>query len=180
MISENLSDKQKKKIFMARAKSLARQEYDGTAKGEIIKAVEFRLSNEKYAIESKYVREVLPLKELTNVPCTPPYILGIVNVRGQILSIIDLRVFFELARETVTQAAKIIVLGSNEMEFGIVADGLTGARSIPLDQLHAGLPTLTGIREAYLQGVVGDDLVFLDAAKLLADKTLVVDEEVED
>lgn len=177
---ENLSLEQTKKIFLDRAKALARQKHNETAEGELIKAVEFKLSNEKYAIESKYVREVLPLKELTTVPCTPPYILGIVNVRGQILSIIDLRVFFELARETVTQSAKIIVLSSNEMELGILADELTGARSLPLDQLHAGLPTLTGIREAYLRGVVGDDLVFLDAAKLLADKAIVVDEEVED
>lgn len=179
-MKESLSDQQKKKIFMDRAKDLARENNDETAEGESIGVVEFRLSNEKYAIESRYVREVLPLKELTAVPCTPPYILGIINVRGQILSIIDLRVFFELPREAVTFATKILVLSSNEMELGIVADAVTGARSIQLEQMQAGLPTLTGIREIYLRGVVGDDLVFLDAAKLLADKQILVNEEVEE
>lgn len=179
MMNESFSIEQKKRIFTDRAKILAREGNDATAEGESVRVVEFRLSNEKYAIESMYVREVLPLKELTAVPCTPPYILGIINVRGEILSIIDLRVFFELPQEAATCATKIIVLSSNEMELGIVADALTGARSIPLGQLHTELPTLTGIRKVYLRGVVGDDLVFLDAAKLLEDKLIVIDEEVE-
>ena len=176
----SMSTEQTKKILMDRAKVLAHEDKDETARGESIRVVEFRLSNERYAIESVSIREVLPLKELTVVPCTPPYILGIINVRGQILSIIDLRIFFELPREAATSATKIIVLSSNEMELGIVADEVTGARSISLDQVHVGLPTLTGIREIYLRGVVGNDLVFLDAAKLLADKLIVVDEDVEE
>ncbi|MDR3539466.1 MAG: chemotaxis protein CheW [Desulfosporosinus sp.] len=175
-----MSTEQTKKILLDRAKVLAHEDKDETSRGGSIEVVEFRLTNERYAIESMYIREVLPLKELTVVPCTPPYILGIINVRGQILSIIDLRVFFELAPEAPTGATKIIVLSSNEMELGIVADVVTGARSIPFDQLHAGLPTLTGIREIYLRGVVEEDLVFLDAAKLLTDKQIVVDEEVEE
>ena len=174
------STEQTKKILIDRAKVLAHEDKAGTARGESIKVIEFRLSNEKNAIESVYIREVLPLKELAVVPCTPPYILGVINVRGQILSIIDLRVFFELPREAATRATKIIVLSSNEMELGVIADAVTGARSIPLDQVHVGPPTLTGIREIYLRGVVGDDLVFLDAAKLLADKLIVVDEDVEE
>ena len=174
------SIEQTKKILIDRAKVLAHEDKAETARSESVKVIEFRLANEKYAIESVYIREVLPLKELAVVPCTPPYILGVINVRGQILSIIDLRVFFELPREAATRATKIIVLSSNEMELGIIADAVTGARSISLDQVHVGLLTLTGIREIYLRGVVGNDLVFLDAAKLLADKLIVVDEEVEE
>lgn len=179
-MNESFSLDQKKKMFMDRAKILAREDNDGSVGGGRVRIVEFNLSNEKYALESMYVREVLPLKELTTVPCTPPYILGIVNLRGQILSIVDLRVFFELAQEAATRASKIIVLSSNVMELGIVADTVTGARSIPLNQLHAGLPTLTGIRAKYLRGVAENDLVLLDAEKLLADKSLVVDEEIEE
>ncbi|MDP4127020.1 MAG: chemotaxis protein CheW [Bacillota bacterium] len=179
-MNESLSNQQKKTILVDRAKVLAREDHEITAVGKAIRVVEFRLSNEKYAIESRYVREVLPLKEFTSVPCTPSYILGIINVRGQILSIIDLRVFFELPREETTFASKIIVLSSTEMELGIVADAVSGARSILLDKLHAGLPTLTGIREAYLRGVAEEDLIFLDAAKLLEDKSIVVDEKIEE
>src|SRR5665647_2485740 len=115
----NMSSEQTKKILMDRAKVLAHEDKDETSRGESIRVVEFRLSNERYAIESMYIREVLPLKELTVVPCTPPYILGIINVRGQILSVIDLKVFFELPREAATSATKIIVLSSSEMELGL-------------------------------------------------------------
>lgn len=179
-MNESVPAEQKKQKFKDRAKALARQEKDETAGSENIGVVEFRLANEKHAVESAYVREVLPLKELAAIPCTPPYVLGVINVRGQILSVIDLRVFFELTREAATRATRIIVLRLNEMELGIAADAVAGARSIPLDRVHAGLPTLTGIRETYLRGVAGEDLVILDAAKLLADKSLVVNEEVEE
>lgn len=178
-MNQSISAEEKKKILRDRAMTLACQENDRIAEGESIEVVEFRLANEKYALESAYVREVLPLREVTAVPCTPPYILGIINVRGQILSILDIKAFFELPREVSTRATKIIVLSSNEMELGIAADAVSGARSLPLNKVHVGLPTLTGIREAYLRGVAEEDLVFLDARKLLADKSIVVDEEVE-
>jgi purine-binding chemotaxis protein CheW len=65
------------------------------------------------------------------------------------------------------------------MEMGILADAVVDARSVFLDQVHDPPPTLTGARKAYLRGVAGRDLVMLDAARLLGDKSLVVNEEVE-
>jgi len=177
-MNDSVLAERKKSKFRDRAKVLARREKDETAGGETIGAVEFRLAGEKYAIASEYVREVLPLKGVATIPCTPPWVLGVINVRGQILSVIDLRVLFELPREAATRTARIIVLRADEMELGIVADAVTGARTIAIDRVQAGLPTLTGIRAAYLSGVAGEDLVLLDAAKLLADKALLVNEEV--
>ena len=177
-MNESVLAERKKSKFKDRAKVLARREKDETAGGETIGAVEFRLADEKYAVESAYVREVLPLQGVAAIPCTPPWVLGVINVRGQILSVLDLRVLFELPREATTRAARIIVLRADEMELGIIADAVTGARTIALDRVQAGLPTLTGIRAAYLRGLAGEDLALLDAAKLLADKLLVVNEEV--
>lgn len=74
-MNESVPAEQKKQKFKDRAKALARQEKDETAGGENIGVVEFRLANEKHAVESAYVREVLPLKELAAIPCTPPYVL---------------------------------------------------------------------------------------------------------
>lgn len=179
MINNSVSAEQKKKIFRDRASVLAREDREETDGTEKIGVVEFRLANETYALESAYVREVLPLKELAALPCTPPRVLGVINVRGQILSVMDLRVLFDLPREAPTHTTKIIVLRSGDMELGIAADAVTGGRSVPLGQVQAGLPTLTGIREAYLRGVARENLVILDAAKLLADPSIVVNEEVE-
>ena len=169
----------KKQIFRARAKALAEETRGAEAGGQRIGVVEFRLAHERYAVESVHVREVLPLKDVTPLPCTPPFVLGLINVRGQILSVIDLRVFFDLPRAVATTATRVVVLRSGDMEVGVVADVVVEARSVPLADIRPALPTMTGIRETYLRGIAEGDLVILDAARLLADKSIVVNEEVE-
>jgi purine-binding chemotaxis protein CheW len=178
-MSENTSAATKKQIFRSRAKALADQTRGARDGRACLGVVEIQLAREKYAVESAYVREVLPLKDVTPLPCTPAYVLGLINVRGQILSVIDLRVFFELPRESATTVTKVVVLRSSDMEVGIVADAVVEARSIPLAEIHPALPTMTGIREAYVRGIAQGDLVILDAARLLADKSIQVNEQVE-
>jgi purine-binding chemotaxis protein CheW len=65
------------------------------------------------------------------------------------------------------------------MVFGILADAIVGVRSIPLDTIQPSLPTLTGVRAAYLKGVTSDHMVILDAGALLSDRQVIVLEEVE-
>ena len=178
-MSEISSSAMKKQIFRKRAVALAKEIRGESGGRPCLDVVEIKLAYEKYAVESAYVREVLPLKNLTPLPCTPAYVLGLINVRGQILSVIDLRVFFDLPRKSDTAATRAVVLRSGDMEVGIVADTVEEARSIPLDEILPALPTMTGIRETYLRGITGGDIVILDAARLLADKTIVVNEQVE-
>jgi purine-binding chemotaxis protein CheW len=146
--------------------------------GEHIEVVEFVLAHERYAIESDYVREVAPLENLTPLPCTPAFVLGIVNVRGEILSVIDLKKFFDLPEQGLTDLNKVIVLQSGNMLFGILADVIAGVRRIPLTGILPSLPTLTGVREEYLKGVTAERIVVLDAEKLLMDESIVVQEQV--
>ena len=146
---------------------------------EFIQVVEFLLACEKYAVASEYVREIYPLKEFTPIPCTPPFVLGIINVRGQILSVIDIKKFFGLPEKGLTDLNKVIILHSESMEFGILADAIIGVRNIVVSELQTSLPTLTGIREEYLKGVAKERTVILDAEKLLSDKSIVVHELVE-
>ena len=168
------------KILRARARALAREpEWEGVTRGGL-EVVEFLLAYETYGIEPRYVREVYPLKELTPLPCTPPFVCGIINVRGQILSVIDLKKFFDLPEKGLTDLNKVIVVHDGPMVFGILADAILGMRAIPLDSIHPSLPTLTGIRAAHLKGVTGERMVILDAAKLLGDHTLIVSEEVDE
>jgi purine-binding chemotaxis protein CheW len=167
------------RILRARAQALAREPNREEATRGELEVVEFLLAYETYGVEPSYVREVYPLKELTPLPCTPPFVLGIINVRGQILSVIDLKTFFDLPEKRLTDLDKVIVVHDDAMAFGILADAIVGVRSVPLSHIQPSLPTLTGIRAAYLKGVTGERLVILDAAKLLTDKALIVFEEVE-
>jgi purine-binding chemotaxis protein CheW len=125
------------------------------------------------------VREIYPLKEFTPIPCTPPFVLGIVNVRGQILSVIDIKKFFDLPEKGLADLNAVIILHSESMEFGILADVIMGVRNIVASELQTSLPTLTGIREEYLKGITKEQTAILDAEKLLSDKSIVVHELVE-
>ena len=169
---------EKKKILRARAKELAR-EGEKEMIGKFVEIVEFMLAYERYGIESSYVREIHTLRELTPVPCTPPFVLGIINVRGQIVSVIDIKKFLDLPERGLTNSNKVIVIHDDTMEFGILADSILGVRTLPTGAIQAPLPTLTGIRSEYLKGVTKEPIAVLDGAKILSAKSLVVHEEVE-
>ena len=164
------------RILKARAQSLAREAASADI-AERMEVVEFLLAYETYAIESRYVREVYPLENLTPLPCTPAFVLGVVNVRGEMLSVIDIKKFFDLPEKGLTDLNKLIVLDSGAMRFGILADAIVGVRHIPLAEIQPSLPTLTGIREKYLRGVTAERTIVLDAEKLIADEKIVVQEQ---
>jgi purine-binding chemotaxis protein CheW len=163
----------------ARARVLARPPAYVPAAETLLEVLEFRLAQETYAIETRYVREVYPLKDLTPLPCTPPFVLGIVNVRGRILPVFDLKSFFDLPKQGLTDLHRIILVEGNEMELGLLADVTVGVRSISADSLQPSLSIFTGIRSEYLKGVTAERLVVLDVARILADPKIIVHEEVE-
>ncbi len=166
------------RILHERARALAAEPGETRTLADSIEAVEFLLAHERYAVESCYVREVYPLENLTPLPCTPAFVLGIVNLRGEIVSVIDVRKFFDLPQTGLPDLNKVIVLESGSMVFGILADVIFGVRRIALAEIQPSLPTLTGIREKYLKGITPERIVILDAAKLLADEDIVVQEQV--
>jgi len=174
-----LTSEEKKRILKARAKLLAREAENDLLDQNCLEVVEFLLAYETYGIESAYVREVYPLTEIIPLPGTPPFVRGIVNVRGQIISIIDLKKFFELPEKGLTNLNKIIIVRDDKMEFSILADAVLGICKLPVREIEASLPTLTGIREQYLKGVTKERMVILDAVKILSDKNIIVHEEVE-
>jgi purine-binding chemotaxis protein CheW len=173
------SVEEKNTILQARAKALAREPEEKAAGEEYLEVVEFVLAYETYGVQSSYVREVSPLKELTPLPGTPPFVLGVINVRGRILSVVDIKKFFDLPEKGLTDLNKVIILRSDSMEFGILADAILGVRNLSLGDLQPSLPTLTGIREEYLRGVTRERVVVLDAQKLLSDRNMIVHENVE-
>ncbi len=167
------------KILRARAQILARTRRTAPSTQAQLELLEFRLAHERYALENQYVQEVQPLRELTPLPCTPPFILGIVNVRGHILPVLDLKKFFDLPEKGLTDLHCIVLVRGEGLEFGLLADVIAGVRTVPAQSLQPSLPTLTGIRAEYLKGVTDERLVVLDLPRILADPKIVVQEEVE-
>ena len=176
--------RQKKEILRDRARALAREPEAETTVA-YLRAIEFLLAGERYAIESAYVRQVYPLKSLTPLPCTPAFVLGITNVRGEILSVIDIKRFFDLPEQRLSDLDKVIIVQMDEMRVGILADAILGTRAIPLPEIQPSLPTFTGIRAEYLQGVVAalpgidERLIILDVERILSDERIIVHEQVQ-
>lgn len=175
---ENAFFRSDAEILKKRAKVLAKPK-SGLKKKETIETASFFLAGEIYGIELRFVREVLPLGPLTFLPGLPAYIPGIIHVRGEILSVIDLKRLFELQPGERAENAYVLILSAKDMAFGILADRIIGVQEIPADLPHASVPTLTGARAAYLKGIEEAGTIVLDGEKLLTDETLVINQTAE-
>ncbi len=162
------------RILQMRAARLA-QRPQTAEDGETLEVVEFRIAEERYAVESLLVREVLPLRNMTPLPCTPDFVLGIINVRGQILSVVDLRTFFELPRHGLRATDRVLILHNADMEFGVLAEAIDGARHIQKRDIRPALPTMTDVREDFILGVTREQCVVLNGNAILADRRIFVE-----
>jgi chemotaxis signal transduction protein len=162
-------------ILAERAARLARPESDATPE-ETAEILRFQLAYRQYAIEMRFVREVILTGEITPVPGTPDFIAGICAVRGQIISLVDLRALFHIPEKGLTDLNRVIVLTDGRLTFGILADTIRGVGTIPLDRVSP--PAAVDIRhgQRYIMGTFTGDLQVIDAAALLSDPAIIIDE----
>jgi purine-binding chemotaxis protein CheW len=160
-----------------RAQQIARPE--AMAEEDGIEVLAFQLAWETYAVETGFVREIVALKALAPVPCTPAFVLGLINLRGELCPVIDLKRLFGLPEQGIVNATSAVVLHDKAMEFGIVADVIVGVQTLARDAIQPPPATLTGINAAFLKGVTKDQTVVLDAASILGYPGIVVNEQVD-
>jgi len=170
---------EKNSILKQRARILSQEARNNEAGEEYIEILEFLLAQERYGIETRHIREVYPLKELTPLPSTPPFVLGVVNARGRIVPVVDIKTIFGLPDRGLTDLNKLIIVRANGMELGLLADTIAGVQRVPLQGIQPSLPTLSGIRADYLKGVTKERLVIIDAEKVLLDEKLLVHGDLE-
>lgn len=166
------------RILRERARALARTA-EPAAATDVLDVLEFELARERYAVETRYVREVGALRSLAALPCTPPFVLGIVSVRGRILPVIDIRAFFDLPGRGLADMNRVVVVAHGDVELGLLVDAVVGVRGVAAQELHGPLPTFTGVRADYLRGVTAERLVVLDLGRMLSDPAMIVHQEVE-
>ncbi|MCM2465252.1 chemotaxis protein CheW [Methanoculleus oceani] len=162
-------------ILAARARAFAQPEEEPpeTSFSEILT---FRLANQEYAIKTQYIREVFIIREITPVPGVPDFIAGICTVRGEIISIVDLRTLFSIPKHGLTDLNRVIVLTDGTVTFGILADYITDIGIRPTDQFSPVDPGMTPIERRYLLGATDGSVIVLDAAAILADPAMVINE----
>ena len=170
-----MSAEQIARILRERAADLARPA-GAAAHTDELELLELRLASERDAVETRFVAEVQPLRDLTPLPGTPPFVRGITNLRGRILPVYDLKRFFGLPEQGFTDLHRIVVVDGGDFELGLLADVVTGVRNLPREALSPPLPTLSAIASEYLKGLTAEGLVVLDIERLLSDPRIVVND----
>lgn len=169
-----LTPERARAIMDERARMLAQPREEGPPAGEVIEVLTFALGGERYGVETKHVREVVRLADCTPVPGTPSYLLGVTNLRGEILAVVDLRELLGLARGTPTDSSRVVVLGADRPEFGVVADEVDELVAVRRGEVLG--PPEAGVGSDLLLGVTGAALGVFDGAALLRDPRLFVEQ----
>lgn len=165
-------------ILIDRAKLLAVDNFvEEVNIGKILHVVEFLLLPERYGIESHFISEVILLKELTPIPGVPSFVSGVTNVRGKIVSIVNLKTFLGLVTKGITELNKTILINYNGMEFGIIADAIIGIRSVDEKTLSPAPVTIQSDSAKFVKGITPDGMIILDGVHLLSETTIVVNQK---
>jgi len=125
--------------------------------------VVFRLSDAYYGIDIMQVNEIVKLQEITKLPNTPDYVEGIINLRGKVIPIVDLKVKFKLGRQERNDDTRIIVVNANNKIIGILVDEVSEVLRINDEQIDVSIDISLAINDDYVRGVakVNDRLVIL-------------------
>lgn len=167
----------KQEILRARAAALAAPAA-GKDREAAFDVIVFRICDEHYGIECGFMREVCEAGTLTMIPCTPPWLAGIINLRGRIVAVLDLIKFFNLP-DTGTETRKLaVVVGDHEFECGILVHELIGQRTVFKDEIQeTEHRTAQNTPPKWLKNITADRLIILDYEKIRSDKSIVIDTE---
>jgi purine-binding chemotaxis protein CheW len=141
--------------------------------GPLIQFVTFILMDEVYGINVMQVQEVLRITEIAPVPGAPPYVLGIINLRGNVVTVIDTRTRFGLPTKETDDASRIIVIESEKQVVGILVDAVAEVVELRESEIDAAPNVGTEESSRYIQGVATMEeslLILVDLNKLLTDE----------
>ncbi len=139
--------------------------------GEVVQVVSFRLGSEEYGVDISQVQEIIRMVEITHVPRAPRFMEGVINLRGQLIPIIDLRTRFGMSRIDATKSTRIIVTEIGSKRVGIVVDSVSEVLNIPIENVEDAPEMIAGVGTEYIQGVGKMDerlIIMLDLTMVIS------------
>lgn len=147
-------------------------EYGWTAKQkDVAQVVSFRLHDEEYAIEITRVKEIILVEGITRVPQMPEFVEGIINLRGNVIPVLDLRKRFGLPCRELDDQTRIMVTRMGDRIVGLIVDSVSQVMKIPQADIQPPPATIAGLAGEYLLGVGKVDdrlLILLDIEKIIS------------
>ncbi|AEV68628.1 chemotaxis protein CheW [Acetivibrio clariflavus] len=155
---------------MAETIAVEQEFVEDTQKGRYLT---FVIGKEVYGIEIKYVTEIINMQKITEVPELPDYVKGIINLRGKIIPVMDVRLRFRKEAKEYNDRTCIIVVDIEDISVGLIVDSVSEVLTISEDNIVPPPDTNTGFNNRYIKGIgkVGEDVkLLLDCGKLLTDE----------
>jgi purine-binding chemotaxis protein CheW len=143
----------------------------------VIQLVGFRLDNEDYAIAITKIQEIILMKPITRIPQVPDFIEGLINLRGSVIPIINLRKRFGLAPREVDDETRTIVVNIHDKTVGCIVDAVTQVMRINRDQIQPPPLSVLAVAHQYISGLARLDerlLIILDIERLFDEQSPVV------
>ncbi|WP_100330931.1 chemotaxis protein CheW [Bacillus xiapuensis] len=134
-----------------------------------IKVIAFQLLDKEYAFPVHQVKSIEKLMHITRVPGTVPFIKGVINLRGVVMPVIDLRKRFNLPSEEYSESTRIIIASLEDMEIGLVVDSANDVLDIPSEIIEPQPDVVGSVETDYITGVAKLDkrlLILLSLEKV--------------
>lgn len=164
-----MSDKRNKRPVSSKKLKLYRESVvdEGSLKNHVF----FNLASERYALGIEKIQEILKPKDITEIPRTADYLCGIVNLRGRIVPVVDLRMRMGMPKKAITKSSRIIIVRHGEEPIGMLVDEVLSVHPIPEGKIESP-PQSVGeqLEQGFLLGVVNMDgvvVIVLDSEKIL-------------
>ncbi len=139
----------------------------------VLQCVTFRLGEEIYGINVMQVQEVLRVTEIAPVPGAPDYVLGIINLRGNVVTVIDTRMRLGLSPKEADDSTRIVIIETNKQVVGILVDAVAEVVDLHTSEIESAPNVGNDESSKYIQGVASRDgelLILVDLNKLLTDE----------
>jgi purine-binding chemotaxis protein CheW len=141
--------------------------------GQERQLVVFDLHSEAYGVDISAVREIIRMQEITRVPRAPEYIEGVINLRGKVIPVVDLRTRFGVAKAERTGDNRIVVVNVDGQDIGMVVDAVTEVSRVASDSIEPPSSVITTNDSGYLTGIVKAQeklIILLDIARVINEK----------
>ncbi|THE14490.1 chemotaxis protein CheW [Bacillus timonensis] len=144
-----------------------------TEQAAVLKVIVFSLQNEEYGIPVSQVRSIEKVQHITRVPRTAPFVKGVINLRGVVTPIIDLRTRFGMVDTEYTDSTRIIIVATDDAEVGLIVDTANDVMDIQVDSIEPPPEIVGSVEVEYLEGVAKLEkrlLILLNLEKVLNPK----------
>jgi purine-binding chemotaxis protein CheW len=136
-----------------------------------MKMIVFQLNQEEYGISVDKVRSIEKIQVITRVPGTKPFVKGVINLRGIVTPVIDLRTRFDMQQKPFSDSSRIIVAALDQYEVGLIVDAANDVIDLEMDEIEPAPEVVGAVEADYVEGVAKIDrrlIIILDLIKVLA------------